>query len=472
MNTLLGLSIHHIQEFSIELEKKDGCFNPGDLVSGRIVVKARQNIELEQVTVLLYGSAKPKGRVRTADSSTSNTELIYIHKILRLLSSSQNLNSNVEEYLAFEESLPLEIPTSVESKSASILYLIKAQLVFKTEENETKTVTAIRGITIVEPFDLNILPPRYFEPPTYHLAKKFGLFSCTGGSIKLTFTICRLAFVCGENISIEGRIENKTDRRVDKVAAVLQQVIMVMSEDESSEANILDVSDIHEDNLALFVDEGSSIKIERNFPIPPLPPSTFVPNPPELLENRPLIEMPSKKRMSFSSSRLSIVSASNKLALFPTRNARFLKVLYQLSVKVKTGGVEVMEINVPLIIGTLPYDYMLPKMHSKDKCKEKEEINASLKSPIYKQNRKDRPVSLCSSNEIYLCSRTQLNFVNKYPFYPNLPTSSKQSQKLNKLATAIKVETNLINGLRRENDEEESLSSETTVQLPNVPIED
>jgi hypothetical protein len=34
----------------------------------------------------------------------------------------------------------------------------------------------------------------------------------------------------------------------------------------------MEVTDIHEDNLALFVDDGMSIRIERNFAIPPLPP--------------------------------------------------------------------------------------------------------------------------------------------------------------------------------------------------------
>lgn len=67
-----------------------------------------------------------------------------------------------------------------------------------------KIVNAVKGFTIIETFDLNVLPYRYFEPPSHHLAKKFGLFSCTGGQIKLHFTICRSAFVCGENISIEG----------------------------------------------------------------------------------------------------------------------------------------------------------------------------------------------------------------------------------------------------------------------------
>lgn len=84
-------------------------------------------------------------------------------------------------------------------------------------------MNAVRGITIVENFDLNLLPcTQYFEPNQHNLVRKFGrisfslsfikkswilgLFSCTGGHIRLNFSICRSAFVCGENIIIEGEV--------------------------------------------------------------------------------------------------------------------------------------------------------------------------------------------------------------------------------------------------------------------------
>jgi hypothetical protein len=44
----------------------------------------------------------------------------------------------------------------------------------------------------------------------------------------------------------------------------------------------------------------------------------------------------------------------------------------------------------------------------------------------------------------------QLNFTNKYPFYVNLPTSSKQSRKVSILANAIRAETSFMSVLRDE----------------------
>ena len=58
---------------------------------------------------------------------------------------------------------------------------------------------------------------------------------------------------------ISGRLDNRTDRRVDKVAAVLQQVVVVHGSLKGVNLNLLDVTDIHEDNLALFVDQMTAL---------------------------------------------------------------------------------------------------------------------------------------------------------------------------------------------------------------------
>uniref|UniRef100_A0A7E4V2C3 Arrestin_C domain-containing protein n=1 Tax=Panagrellus redivivus TaxID=6233 RepID=A0A7E4V2C3_PANRE len=255
-----------LHEFNIELEKRDACYFPGSNVSGRLVLRAKVPLEVEKVKVMINGIARLKIKSKLTKSGiecvNTNTDLI-----------------NSVETVAPEkaEQLPDDIVTSVEAKSISALYTVRAEITFRTEENETKKFCAVKGFTVVEPFDLNGLPVCYFEPAVHVLSKKFGLFSCTGGQIKLNFTISRTAFVCGENISIEGKIENKTDRRIDKVVAILQQVFIVSGQNDESnsttpETSVLDVSDIHEDNLALFVDEGQAIRIERNFAIPAMPP--------------------------------------------------------------------------------------------------------------------------------------------------------------------------------------------------------
>uniref|UniRef100_A0AC34Q5E8 Arrestin C-terminal-like domain-containing protein n=1 Tax=Panagrolaimus sp. JU765 TaxID=591449 RepID=A0AC34Q5E8_9BILA len=458
----------HLNDFSIELDKKDSCYNPGDLIVGKVVLRSKQDIEVGSLKFIFFGAAKFK----TKNKSNENYG-IYLNNQMESITETQKVEAEKTINVQFEQKLPNNAVTSLESKNASVLYIVKAQMRFKTEENVTRIVTSLKGLTVVEKFDLNVLSRQYFEPPNYNLTKKFGLFSCTGGHIKLTFTVCRSAFVCGENISIEGRIENKTDRRVDKVAAVLQQVIIVTGsgvDGEESETSILDVSDIHEDNLALFVDEGHSIRIQRNFAIPALPPSTMITDY-STVESGDIafLSMTKKKRLSLSATRPSISSGNSK----PSSDLqRLFKIMYQLSVKVKTGGVEVMEINVPIIIGSLPYELVLPRTLSQMSEKEKAKINTPLlpdeKIVIYRQSRKDRPVQLACEGEHYMCNRTQLNFVNKYPLYADLPTSSKQSRKVNILANTIKAEAGFIHGVRQvDGSDSISFSSEQTFTLPN-----
>ena len=67
------------------------------------------------------------------------------------------------------------------------------------------TMNTIRAISVCELNDLNKLPLIFNQSHNQMSAKNLGWFSCTGGQVKLSIRINRLAFVCGENISIIGR---------------------------------------------------------------------------------------------------------------------------------------------------------------------------------------------------------------------------------------------------------------------------
>jgi hypothetical protein len=49
-----------------------------------------------------------------------------------------------------------------------------------------------------------------------------------------------------------------------------------------------------------------------------------------------------------------------------------------------------------------------------------------------------------------------LNFTNKYPFFVNLATSSKQSRKVSVLANAIRAENSFVNAIRQEQQQNSS----------------
>ncbi|KAL3123634.1 hypothetical protein niasHT_005662 [Heterodera trifolii] len=512
-----------LRQLAIELEEGDVCFAPGDVISGYIVIGVSQptngapppygaddgmteqnQLEMVELKLRMHGGAKVKGRHKgnSAKETLLTGEELNLMEMgeLKQCPDTRLIQPGSEKLIKFEIKLPpVGLCTSLESKSASVLYTLRVAFVYRNIDNEIRQVNAVRGFTVVERFDLTLLPECYFAPTTHHLVKKFGLFSCTGGQLRLNFSICRSAFVCGENIIIEGRLENKTDRRVDKVAAVLQQVVVVHGNSQTGDLNLLDVSDIHEDNLALFVDQGTTLKIDRYFALPPLPPSTVAldgTEPADLQQN-----MAAKvdgrlhhhylqlHRRSFSVNHRRMSFGGGTVPQAPGQRHHFFRVFYQLSLRVKTGGVEVMEINVPIVIGSLPQrtaaglnrsasftaaPFLPPRSVQKAPpvpssqsvpqntfSRAAREVIAPRKvyrvddemgepQAMFMQSRKDACAKLGAPNESYLCSKSQLTFTNKYPFYVNMPTSSKQSRKVSLLANAIRTENSFIAALRKE----------------------
>uniref|UniRef100_A0AC34GW16 Arrestin-like N-terminal domain-containing protein n=1 Tax=Panagrolaimus sp. ES5 TaxID=591445 RepID=A0AC34GW16_9BILA len=183
----------YLIEFTIELEKKDACFAPGDSMIGRVVLKAKQNIEAESLKIHFYGSAKLKSKMKSGENSA-----IYLNHQLDASTKCQSIEADNTVFVQFEEKLSSTLLTSIESKNSSVLYTIRAQMAYKTEENELKIINAVKGFTIVETFDLNVLPFRYFEPPSHNLVKK-----------------------------------------VDKVAAVLQQVIIISGGGDGEDKDVM-----------------------------------------------------------------------------------------------------------------------------------------------------------------------------------------------------------------------------------------
>ena len=82
-----------------------------------------------------------------------------------------------------------------------------------------------------------------------------------------------------------------------------------------------------------------------------------------------------------------------------------------------------MEINVPIVIGSIPHkDHQKPNMMKKNGTghhllpqstpgEDGDRASAS-KSIMYLQNRKERPVQLAAPSEVYICSKTQVCTIN------------------------------------------------------------
>uniref|UniRef100_A0A914LDM0 Uncharacterized protein n=1 Tax=Meloidogyne incognita TaxID=6306 RepID=A0A914LDM0_MELIC len=66
----------------------------------------------------------------------------------------------------------------------------------------------------------------------------------------------------------------------------------------------------------------------------------------------------------------------------------------------------------------------------------RKEVTVKLGQKFYAEDSK-------SDSHKYFYNDSQLNFTNKYPFYVNLPTSSKQSRKASIIANSVCAENSL-----------------------------
>uniref|UniRef100_A0A0K0D7B2 Arrestin_C domain-containing protein n=1 Tax=Angiostrongylus cantonensis TaxID=6313 RepID=A0A0K0D7B2_ANGCA len=231
------------------------------------------------------------------------------------------------------------------------------ELLLECGDGQPSVVKAVRGITIIEELDLNKLSKSYFEPIAEFEHRKFGWFSCFGGQIRLTLNMDRSAFVCGEGMTIVGRIENKSDRHIEKVSACLQRIIRFGTEiDENNETSLTDIQEMQEDFLAMSIEGGSCIKIDKKINIPPVVPST----PSRDLQRRDHRDEHGsrfnlRRRSLAIAGRPSMTNQRSRTSLSsPSQIQRLMSVSYKYMIIVKSGGDDVIVINVPIIIGSKP----------------------------------------------------------------------------------------------------------------------
>ncbi|CAI5455444.1 unnamed protein product [Caenorhabditis angaria] len=439
----------NLLECMIELENRDAVFWCGENVKGNLHLKLSDgSIQITSLRLLFhgYGKISCKGK---KDEPLQEC-MTYLKKSSDLVSQSFVLQQ--QEYsFPFEETLPDHLPTSVYSTKGHIQYIVQCTLEYKTSNGQPSIVKAIRGITICESLDLNKIPKSWFESKTEFEQRKFGWFSCTGGHIRLNVTIERCAFVCGEAISFIGKIENKSDRRIEKVTVTLvKSIIFGETEGEQVNENIVtDSQNVLEDLLAMYIEEGCFNKIVKKVHIPSTSPTTptdillqHQPSQSTDANNRFLNRRRSQMgRLSFSSS-----AGRERTSLGNPNIQRILRISYAFNIKVRTGGIDVIDVNVPVVIGTVP---MTDSVNSGDP-------NDPLDKPVFNVCRQDKPISLLDEKERTLCNKAQLQHVNKYPFYATLTTSSKQSKKLSVIAKTIKTENSIMNTIKGVVDEDKT----------------
>uniref|UniRef100_A0A914V716 Arrestin C-terminal-like domain-containing protein n=1 Tax=Plectus sambesii TaxID=2011161 RepID=A0A914V716_9BILA len=420
-----------VLEFVIEFDHDDAVYRPGDTVKGHVIVKLGHSTAVQHLTAMLLG----RGQTSTPgkQGEAIKEEVIYAKTEWACIEKPGKAIVEGTHTFAFTQRLPDSLPGSIEGQFGQIRYMIKAALSFVQGGSSITTLSARRAFTVLETNDLNTVPQSLREPVVRSSVKKFGRFSCTGGQVKFTASVGRQAFVAGENVPINGRLENRSNNRVDKASAVLVMITTYLS--SSGQPPRTDRFEVSEEALALFVDPGAVIKIERNFALPALVSST--PVDPALLEPQPVS---GKRRQQANRRKSGVVPPNQKQPPKPKANfRRIIQVSYELMLRVEVTEDDISDVFVPLIIGNVPI-----------KNKSLVAQAPSSSAPLYRQPRSEKPISISRQEETYACDKPHLMHTNRHPFFADLPTSSKQSRKISTLVTVLKAEKALRKGIVRQ----------------------
>ncbi|ULT82250.1 hypothetical protein L5515_017766 [Caenorhabditis briggsae] len=431
----------NLLECMLELTKKDACYSWGDTIQGKLNLKISDgSIEITSLRILFHGYGKIHCKGKKDELLQEN--MTYMKKYSNVISHPLII-SQPEYSISIEETLPDQLPTSVYSSKGHIQYVIQCTMEYRSAAGTPNLVKAVRGITVVESLDLNKISKTWFEPKTEFEQRKFGWFACTGGHIRLHLTFERSAFVCGEAIPFIGKIENKSDRRIEKVSVCLMRNTRFGNDvEEDVENATVDNHLIQEDLMAMYIEEGCVNKIDKKVHIPCTAPSTPLPI---LFRSGQLDGNKFQLRRKSQLGRLSLTSQKSRQSISSSSNMqRILAITYTFAIKVRSNGMDVIDLSIPVVIGTVP---LIDHMNSGD-------LNDPLDRPVYNLCRQDKPIPLLDEKERSLCNKAQLQHVNKYPFFPTLPTSSKQSKKLCVIAQTIKTENRIMNTIRGAVEEE------------------
>ncbi|KAI6188248.1 Arrestin-C domain-containing protein [Aphelenchoides besseyi] len=405
------------KSFNILFEK-EGAYQPGDELKGMIFFYLNRDVQLSPIRLYFRGI----GNLYDPKNETLIESVKYWDKTVDLGTKVIDYKGGNEYSIQFKETLPLNLETSIESRSLTITYSIKARLTYGTPQNKVRPLSTIRGFTVVSPVHLDYVDPqKYLERLSFSAQNRnnytFFLPCSTRGRISVTINLERSAYVCGENIALTGSITNNSSRRLDSVTAVMQKIVSVysmstsspklagFSTNERTSYNQLstEILKVKEETLCMYCDSHSTTTINRNFAAATVRPSTF-----EHIH-------------------------VGKFAV---------SVGYQILIKVQQLGSEVCSLTIPIFIGTIPHS----------SCHNKRPYNPWLESDKrftidennqerrvnYQRDKSERAVSLFESDENYLTKRSRIVQINLYPYYAYLQSSSKQTFKM--LASAVKAE--------------------------------
>lgn len=211
---------------TFEIEFRDpskASYRSGDKVAGRVVVEVSEVTKVKAVRLYGVGCAKVeyhKGKQRCRDE----IDYLKYEEVLHLDQQPTDAGGLITlrpgktyEYMfGFELPQPGQLVSSYKGKFGSVEYYVKAVM---ERPSHSGGVECKKCFEVEDPVDVNTL--ELTSPATGAKEKRLTCMFIPDGSVSITAQISRKGFCEGEEISIDAKFENSCSRIVVPKAAII-----------------------------------------------------------------------------------------------------------------------------------------------------------------------------------------------------------------------------------------------------------
>ncbi|XP_038602359.1 arrestin domain-containing protein 4 [Tachyglossus aculeatus] len=283
-----------------EDERKNG-YAAGDTVAGHVLLEATEPLACRALRLEAVGGARARGRAR---APTGEVPCLSVRRSLGEPGPGEDvilLQPGKHEF-PFSFQLPAEpLVTSFTGKYGSIQYWVRAIL----ERPLAPDQSVKRELQVINHIDVNT--PALITPISRTQEKMVGCCFLASGLVSLSAKIDRKGYCNGEAIPIYAEIENCSSRLIVPKAAIIQtQTYLASGKTKTVRQMVANVRGNHIASGSTDTWNGKTLKI------PPVSPSIL--------------------------------------------NCSIIRVDYFLAVYVHIPGAKKLRVELPLVIGTIPYN--------------------------------------------------------------------------------------------------------------------
>ncbi|KAM5207728.1 arrestin domain-containing protein 4 isoform 1-T1 [Hipposideros larvatus] len=288
-------------------DESKGCYSSGETVAGHVLLEAAEPVALRALRLEAHGRATAAwGPSAGTAAPASASEVEYLNVRLRLREPPAGegillLQPGKHEF-PFSFQLPSEpLVTSFTGKYGSIQYCVRAVL----ERPKAPDQSVKREIQVIRPMDVNT--PALLTPVLKTEEKMVGCSFFTSGPVSLSAKIERKGYCNGEAIPIYAEIENCSSRLIVPKAAIFQTQTYLASGKTKTVRHM--VAHVRGNHIASGSTDSWNGKMLK---IPPVTPSIL--------------------------------------------DCCIIRVDYSLAVYIHIPGAKKLMLELPLVIGTIPYN--------------------------------------------------------------------------------------------------------------------